>query len=120
MKHTKWFALLVALALFPLGAFAASANKRSVNIPNALKVGQTQLAPGNYQLEWQGSGPAVQVTFARHGKMLASAPATLKTNDKQVTQNDIITGPSNSKARALQEIDFGHQKEALIFHPSRS
>jgi hypothetical protein len=120
MQYLKSLVLIAALALFPLGALAASENHQSVDIPNTLKVGNTQIAPGNYKVEWQGSGPAVQVKFVEHGKTVVTAPATLKTNDSQVIQSDIITDPTHSNIRALREIDFGHQKEALIFHRSAS
>ena len=37
------------------------------------------------------------------------------TNDKQVTQDDFAIHTTASKVDALREIDFGHQKEALVF-----
>jgi hypothetical protein len=61
---------------------------------------------------WQGTGPAVQVTFLRSGKTVATVPGTLKTNDSQVTQDAILTDSSN---KTLSEIDFGRDKEALVF-----
>jgi hypothetical protein len=51
----------------------------------------------------------------RPGKQVATTPATLKTNDKQVTQADFAMRTTASNVKVLREIDFGHQKEALIF-----
>lgn len=116
MKSVKYLALVSTLALlFPFTAFARAKNQRSVDIVDSVKVGSTQLKPGNYKVEWQGAGPAVQVNFLQHGKTVATAPATLKTNATNVTQDDIVTHKTDAKTQALQEIDFGHQKEALVF-----
>jgi len=115
MKHLKHLAILAALALLsPLGAFAQEKSHHSVDISDTVKIGNTQLKPGDYKVEWQGMGPNVQVSFLQYGKTIATAPATLQTNDNQVTQDDIVTDTSSSPER-LREIDFGHQKEALLF-----
>jgi hypothetical protein len=73
------------------------------------------LKPGNYKMEWQGTGPDIQVTFLRDGKTVVTVPAMLKTNDDQVTQDDIITASEN---KTLQEIDFRRGKEAVMFQQS--
>ena len=80
-----------------------------------MQIGTTQLKPGNYKAEWQGSGPAVQVSFRQNGKTVATLPATLKANDDQVTQDAIMTEATSADRSELKEIDFGRQKEALVF-----
>lgn len=116
MKLAKYMAFLsVFTLLLPLSALAKDKNERSVNIPNTVQVGSTQLKPGDYKVEWQEAGPAVQVKFLRYGKTVATASGTLKTNDSQVTQDDIVTQQVNPHQNVLKEIDFGHQKEALLF-----
>ena len=114
-KYLQFMAVLSTLTLlFPLGALARD-NKHSVDIINAVQVGSTQLKPGNYEVEWHGTGPVVQVSFQHNGETVVTLPATLKTNDDQVTQDAIETRGSSASNRALEEIDFGHQKEALVF-----
>jgi hypothetical protein len=84
-KYSLYLAALSTLALlFPLGASARD-NKHSVDIPAEVQIGSTQLKPGNYTVEWQGTGHAVQVNFRRDGKTMVTVPGTLKTNDDQVT-----------------------------------
>jgi hypothetical protein len=113
MKLPNYVALLSILAvLSPLSAFARDKNQHSVNIPDAVQVGSTQLQPGNYKVEWQGTGPAVQVAFVRNGKTVATVPGTLKTNDDEVIQDAVLTDSVN---KTLDEIDFRHEKEALVF-----
>ena len=113
MKVRNYMALLSILAVMaPLSAFARDKNQHSVAILEAVQVGGKQLDPGIYKVVWQGTGPAVQVTFLRSGKTVATVPGTLKTNDSQVTQDAILTDSSN---KTLSEIDFGRDKEALVF-----
>jgi hypothetical protein len=116
MKHVRYFALLSSLAMLSsLSVFARNKNQQSVDIPDTVQVGGTQLKPGNYKMEWQGTGPDVQVTFLRDGKTVVTVPATLKKNDDQVTQDDIVTGSENN---TLEEIDFRRGKEAVVFQQS--
>lgn len=66
-------------------------------------------------MEWQGTGPAVQMSFQQNGKTVVTVAGTLKTNDDQVTQDDIVTEGTSTDVGVLREIDFGHQKQALVF-----
>ena len=75
----------------------------------------SHLKAGEYKVEWNGSGPNVQVAFFEHGKQVATTPATLKTNDKQVTQDDFEINTTASNVNVLREIDFGRQEQALVF-----
>jgi hypothetical protein len=114
-KYLQSVAVLSTLTLlFPLGALARD-NKHSVDITDVVQVGGTQLKPGNYRVEWQGTGPVVQVSFQQNGETVVTLPATLKTNDNHVTQDAIETKGSSADKNVLEEIDFGRQKEALVF-----
>ena len=110
MKRLRHLAFLSAIS-----AFASHKNQHSVSIYDSVKVGGTQLKPGDYKLEWQGSGPAVQVAFMQNGNTLATARATLRTNDHQATQDAVVVDTTTAKTKALEEIVFAHQKEALVF-----
>jgi hypothetical protein len=80
-----------------------------------VQIGGTTLKPGTYKVEWQGTGPAVQVSFQQNGKTVVTLPGTLKTNDDQVAQDAVVTEATGTGTATLKEIDFGHQKEALVF-----
>ena len=113
MKYVKYLALLSVLAvLSPLGAFARDKNQRSVDIPDAVQVEGTQLQAGHYKLEIQGTGPDVQVTFLHNGKTVATVPGTLKTNDKEATEDAVVM---DTASKTLDEIHFGRDKESLVF-----
>jgi hypothetical protein len=111
-KYLQYLSILSTLALlFPLGALARD-SKHSVEISDAVQVGSTQLKPGTYKVEWEGAGQVVQVSFQLNGEAVVRVPATLKTN--QSTQNEPVEETS-ADTRVLEEIDFGHQKVALVF-----
>jgi hypothetical protein len=115
---TSYFATVLSLTCvlgFGASAHAARNSAHSVEIFDAVQVGGTKLKPGNYKVEWQGTGPAVQVSFQQNGKTVVTAPGTLKTNDYQVTRDAIVTAATGAGTSALKEIDFGHQNEALVF-----
>lgn len=119
MKQVKYLALLSMLALLSsVSALARDKNQHSVQIPDSVQVGGKQLKPGNYQVEWQGTGPQIQVNFMRDGKTVATVPGTLKTNDAKVTQDDIVTDVTSTSAKTLTEIDFSRNKESLVFEQS--
>jgi hypothetical protein len=119
MKQIKYTALLSMLALLSsVDALARDKNQHSVEITESVQVAGTQLKPGNYKVEWQGTGPEIQVSFVRDGKTVATVPGTLKTNDPQVVQDEIVTDTTSANTRTLKEIDFSHNKESLVFQQS--
>jgi len=68
MKSWKASILLVGAALlFSTGAFAGDANKGKLHLEDRIIIDGTPVNPGNYTVEWTGTGPSVQVTLW-HGK----------------------------------------------------
>ena len=61
MKHLTYLTLLSIVAvLSPLSMFARDKNQHSVDIPDAVQVGSTQLELGNYKAKtssWDRSSP---------------------------------------------------------------
>src|ERR1700751_1486223 len=117
MKTSYFTAVLSLTCLLGFGgsAYAARDNTHSVEIFDSVQIGTTELKPGNYRGEWQGSGPAVEVSFLRNGKTVVTVPGTLKTNDDQVTEDSILTVATGTGTSMLKEIDFRHLKQALVF-----
>jgi hypothetical protein len=119
MKLTKYAVLLSMLALLStVSAFARDKNQHSVEISDSVQVGNAQLKPGNYKVEWEGTGPEIQVNFIRAGTTVATVPGTLKTNDVQVVQDEIVTEETSANTKTLKEIDFGHNKASVVFAQS--
>jgi hypothetical protein len=115
MKTLSYLALLsTLLLLLPLFALAKDKNQHSLDISDSVQVGTTQLQPGTYKVEWQETGPAVTIEFLHGNKVIATASGTLKTNDRQITQDGIVTQTMSGNKKVLTEIDFAHEKQALI------
>ena len=114
----KFSRLLVATAIFslflPLSLLAKdNSNKHSIKtqISQPATVAGTALAPGQYKVEWTGTGPAVNAEFKLNGKTVTTAPATV---------SDVVNEPN---AVVMQKAADGTQtitgitgkKEALKF-----
>jgi len=98
----RYFGFLIVLVLACAPVFAAS-DSQSVNIPSAVKVGATQIAPGTYKVSWTGAGSDVQVTLAKNGKTVATIPA------KMVSERNQYSGVSTQTqggAQVLQAIQL--------------
>ena len=111
----RWFrstCLTLLLVIVPVFSFAAT--RKSISVPEPVKVGSTLLQPGDYTVEWDGNGPTVQVTFKQNNKTVVIAPATVTNQSGSNYDNalDIKSGQDNS-AKTLHAIDF--KKMALVF-----
>src|SRR5437016_14407213 len=62
--------LLLATAVF-------AANKASCNVAEAVTVNGHRLAPGEYQFQWDGTGPNIDLSILSKGKLIATVPARL-------------------------------------------
>src|SRR5207237_2599873 len=68
--------LLLGMALL-LATSAFASNKGSMNVQENLTVSGKRLSAGDYQLQWEGSGPNVEVNILRGKKVVATVPARL-------------------------------------------
>lgn len=119
MKQIQYAALVSMLALLStVSAFARDKNQHSVELSDSVQVGNAQLKPGNYKVEWQGTGSEIQITFIRDGQTVATVPGTVKTNDAKVVQDEIVTEDTSANTKTLKEIDFSHNKESVVFEQS--
>jgi hypothetical protein len=79
MKTSRSVVLLAAIVAVMLSvAWAAPKNKQTIQLPDATTVGSVTLAPGEYTVQWNGTGPDVEVSFHRGTEIVATAPATLE------------------------------------------
>ena len=76
MKRTAIIALIL---MTPAALLAASKNSGNVTFSETVTINGTQVPPGNYRVEWQGTGTSVEASILRGGKVVATSPATLVT-----------------------------------------
>ncbi len=78
MKMSRFsLAILSAAFLFSTSAFAQSENKGKLSVPETITVEGKQLPPGDYKVEWDGTGPNVEVKILKGKETVATAPARL-------------------------------------------
>ncbi len=114
MRTAKYLLLLAGIALLlPLSASAKNNNEGKFTISESVQVGSTQLKPGDYKVEWNGTGDAVQVTILQGKKTVATTSGKVVNHDQASPYNAVILKDATG-GKAINEIDFGNRKEALV------
>ena len=76
MKTSRIVTLFGASLLFAVGAFAQE--RGTLTLTDKINLQGTELKAGKYDVDWEGSGPTVQVNI-RRGRSIVTVPATLVT-----------------------------------------
>jgi len=114
MKLSKASILLVGLSLvFYSGAFAGDANKGKLHLLDKTSVDGKPLNPGNYTVEWTGSGPSVQVTLLQ-GKQTVATFSAHVTEEPTPNRDDAYgSAPEPDGSRRLTAIYISGKRTAL-------
>ncbi|HEX5228148.1 MAG TPA: hypothetical protein VFW44_10580 [Bryobacteraceae bacterium] len=107
MKLTKW---MLGACVFSLGI--ATAATYHVRIADPTWVGQTQLKPGEYNVNVEGD----KVTF-KMGKNVVSVPAKVETNTRKFSDTQMDVKTENGQPQ-LKEIDLGGTTSKVKFGQS--
>jgi len=104
----KYMAIVALMLMAPVALLAAPKNSANVTFAETVTVNGTQIPPGNYRVQWQGTGPEVEASILQGKQVLVSAPATLVNGkDKYDGAVETTEGPDSSKT--LQAIDWSNQ-----------
>ena len=110
MKTSK--SLFLGLALL-LATSAFAANKGTLSVQEPISVNGTQLAPGDYKVQWEGNGPAVELSITQGKKVVAKAPAHM-VNLETPAQNDAAVVKNNGDGtKSLSEVRLSGKKFSL-------
>ena len=112
------YALGVIALLLPLSAVAAEKNSGKFTVSEPVMVGDKELKPGTYSVEWSGEGSSVQVAVMKGHQTVANTTANVVTRDKVPSYNSVVLSPGNGNIKTLNEIDFDNRKEAIVFSQS--
>ncbi len=77
MKASKFTLSTVVLVLLSVSGWASDKMKANIKIDQAVHIGSTQLAAGEYKLTWTESGSNGEVTFSQGKKVIATVPAQI-------------------------------------------
>jgi hypothetical protein len=95
-----------------LASTAFASNKGTLQVREKVEVNGQQLAPGEYQLRWDGSGSNVEVSFMKGKKEVLKTTARLITLDQASNFDSAVVDHANGKA-VVSEVRFGGKKYAL-------
>jgi hypothetical protein len=104
--------LMMGLALL-LASSAFAATKAALTLRNPTTVNGAKLKPGDYKLQWEGSGPNVEVSILQGKNVVAKVPGKL-VDLKVAAQNDAALLKSNDDGTStLAGVRFEGKKFAL-------
>jgi hypothetical protein len=115
MQFWKYLGVLMALSfMLSLAGFAKDKDMNSgqFDLDQTAKIGSTMLQPGHYKAEWSGPANAANVQILQNGKTVATTKGTVKELPQKAPYDAVTV---NSQTHRVDEIDFSHRAEALIF-----
>jgi hypothetical protein len=110
MKGSK--SLFLGLALL-LATSAFAANKGSLQIQEPTSVNGTKLAPGDYKLEWDGTGPSVELSIKQGKKVIAKVPAHVVDLSRPAQNDAAVVKNSEDGTKTLSEVRLSGKKFAF-------
>jgi len=110
LNHLAKTVVLGLAVLLASSAFAS--NKGSLEVREPFEVNGQQLAPGEYQLRWDGTGSNVEVSFMQGKKEVAKASAKIVELDKAPAYDAAVIDHASGKA-AVSQVRFDGKKYAL-------
>jgi hypothetical protein len=114
MTKTKSIASLLTLSLLlAASAIAGNTNKGTLKVAETVSVGGKQLRAGQYQVEWAGSGPDVELTISDGRETVAKVPAQILPLTKAEANSGYSTNTDQAGNKVLTGILFGGKKYQL-------
>jgi hypothetical protein len=104
--------LLMGSALL-LASSAFAANKASMQVQSAVIINGATLKPGDYTVEWNGSGSNVELSITQGKKVLAKVPAHVVDLETASNNNATVIRRNDDGTNSLTGVRFGGKKFAL-------
>jgi hypothetical protein len=104
--------LVMGLALL-LASSAFAATKASVVLQNPTTIQGTKLKAGEYKLQWDGTGPNVEVSIIQGKTVLAKVPAKLVDLSSPAQNNAAVVKRNDDGTTTLAGARFEGKKFAL-------
>ena len=110
-KHiTKGF-LFGASLLLATAAFAGE--KATVKVYENVKINGTTLAPGKYEVAWEGTGSTVQVSIRQGANTVATIPAAVETAKAAPAATGYSTKTEGDGSKSVTSVFFAGKKISL-------
>ncbi|MFZ0758772.1 MAG: hypothetical protein WAM69_02380 [Candidatus Sulfotelmatobacter sp.] len=115
MRFAQYFASFAVLTLaLSVSAFARDNHSGTFTLPDTVRVGSTQLKPGQYKAEWSGPANAVKVDILQNGKTVATVQGQVKDLTQRSPYDAVTMKTLGNNTKALDEIQFNDRTQALV------
>jgi hypothetical protein len=104
--------LVLGLALM-LASSAFGATKATLQINHPITVNGTNLKPGEYKFEWEGTGPNVELSIMKGNKVIAKAAAHVVQLDTPAAYDAAVTKKTDGGTDSLAGVRLQGRKLAL-------
>ena len=111
--------LLLGLALV-LATSAFAASKGTLQLQSQVNINGTKVKPGDYKLEWEGTGPNVEVSILQGKNVVAKTTAHVVDLSAPSANNAAITKRNDDGTSSLAGIRFEGKKFAFEIGDSSS
>ena len=112
-KHFAKGLLFGASLLLASAAFAGE--KATIKLYEDVKVNGKTLAPGRYDLAWEGTGANVQLSIRQGKDTIATVPAQLETSASAPASTGYSTKKEDDGSKSLTNVFFSGKKYSLNF-----
>jgi hypothetical protein len=109
---SKSLVLVLGLGLL-LASSAFAGTKTSLELSNPVTVNGTTLKPGDYKVQWEGTGPNVELSIIQGKNVIVKAPAHVVELQTPAAQDAAVTLKSDSGPNTLAGLRFQGKKFAL-------
>jgi hypothetical protein len=104
--------LVMGLALV-LASSAFAATKANLQLTNPVTVNGATLKAGDYKLQWEGSGPNVELSILQGKNVVAKVPARVVALQTAASNDAAVTRKSDGGPNSLTGVRFEGKKIAL-------
>ena len=104
--------LVMGLALL-LASSAFAATKASLTLQSPATINGAKLKPGDYKLQWEGSGPNVEVSIMQGKTVLAKVPGKVVDLSSPASNNAAVMQHHGDGSATLAGARFEGKKFAL-------
>jgi hypothetical protein len=104
--------LVLGLALV-LTCSAFAGTKANLQLNNPVTLNGTTLKPGDYKVQWEGSGPNVEVSIIQGKNVVAKVPAHVVELPTAAPNDAAVTRKNDSGPNTLAGLRFEGKKIAL-------
>src|SRR5262245_35629536 len=110
-KHFTKGLVFGASLLLATAAFAGE--KATVKVYENVKVNGSTLAPGKYDVSWEGTGSTVQVSIRKAGNTVATVPAAVETAKVAPAGTGYSTKIESDGTKSVTSVFFAGKKFSL-------